>query len=123
MDDDPDVSADPDRPEIRVFRFFQLVELQAWMSRIKLKVKCSRFDSFLLVTRQSGKAVSESVRDPKFHLHRPSTPGRVQKQQPFAVLVILKAEVPAQLHKFQQPDSSVLDFFRSPRLVLSDLDL
>jgi hypothetical protein len=68
MDDNPDMPADADGPEVRVFCSFQFVELQTWMGGVQLKVERSCFCSFLLVSRQSGEAIREGVRDSEFHL-------------------------------------------------------
>jgi len=54
MYDDPDIFADPDRPEIRVFRSCQFVKLQARMGGVQLEIECGCFDGFLLIARQSG---------------------------------------------------------------------
>jgi hypothetical protein len=70
MDDNSNVSANPDRPEVRVLGAFQLVKLQARMGGVQLEIERGGFDSFLLVTRQSGKAVCERVCDSEFHAYQ-----------------------------------------------------
>lgn len=67
MDDNPNVSVHSDRPEIRVFRSVQFVELQAWMGRIELKIESRGLDGFLFLARQSGKAVGERICNSEFH--------------------------------------------------------
>ena len=39
VDDDPNIPVDPDRPEIRILGFFQLVKLHAGVGRVYLQIK------------------------------------------------------------------------------------
>ena len=65
--DQPDISADPHRPEVLVLCLVEFVETHARTGRIELQVKRRRFDGFLLVTGQAGEAVGKCVGDPKLH--------------------------------------------------------
>lgn len=49
MDDQPDVAADPHRPEVRVFHSVELMEAVAWVGRVHLKVERRRLDELLLL--------------------------------------------------------------------------
>ena len=49
VDNDPDVSADPDRPEVSVTRTFYFVKLQARTEWVHLKIEGCSLDGLLLV--------------------------------------------------------------------------
>ena len=67
MHNQSEVAAHANRPEIVVLCLFEFVELQTRMGRVHLQVKRCGFDSLLLLTRQSGKAVCKGIRDAEFH--------------------------------------------------------
>ena len=66
VNDEPDVAADPHRPEVLVLRFVEFVKAQPWRRRVQLQVKGRGLDQLLLVARQAGEAGGESVRDSEF---------------------------------------------------------
>jgi hypothetical protein len=70
MHDDPDVAADPDRPEILVPRPFELVTAHGGIGRVELQVERRRLDEFLLLASQARQTVGESGGDAKFHSYR-----------------------------------------------------
>ena len=51
MDDQAQIAAASHRPEARIFRAIELVELQARMLRIRLQIERGGLDGFLLVGR------------------------------------------------------------------------
>jgi len=61
MYDQPDVFADPYRPEIFIPCLVQFVKAHAGTGRIELQIKGGGFDRFLLVAGEFGKAVGEGV--------------------------------------------------------------
>src|ERR1019366_1786026 len=67
MHNQSDGSAYANRPEIVILRLVQLVEMQARMSRIHLKVKSCSLDGLLLFAIQFGEAVGECVCDSEVH--------------------------------------------------------
>jgi hypothetical protein len=67
MDDEPDVAADANRPEVPVPRLVEPMELHARVRRIHLQVERRRLDGLLLVARQPREAVGERVSDAKVH--------------------------------------------------------
>jgi hypothetical protein len=67
VDDQPNVAADPHRPEVLVLRLLELVELHARGRRVDLEVERRRLDGLLLVARESGQAVGEGVGDAEVH--------------------------------------------------------
>jgi hypothetical protein len=69
VDDEPDVSTDPYRPEVRVFGPIQLVELHARMGRIQLQIEGGGLDRLLLLARKSVQAImrNSTVRLPLAH--------------------------------------------------------
>src|SRR5713226_6546386 len=69
MDNDSQVTAHADRPEIRVFSSFQLVKLQSGTRGVQLKVERSSFCGFLLLAGQPRKTIREGVRYSEFHAH------------------------------------------------------
>ena len=70
VDDQPDVAADPHRPEVLVLRLVELVEAHAGIGRVELQVEGRRLDGLLLVAGQAGEAVGEGVGDAEFHQHQ-----------------------------------------------------
>jgi hypothetical protein len=68
VDDDPNVRADPDRPEVVVLRPVQAVEAEPRPRRIHLEVEYGRLDGLLLVPREAGEAVGEGVGDEEVHV-------------------------------------------------------
>jgi hypothetical protein len=73
VNDQPDIAADPDRPEVFVLGLVELVELHAGIGRVHLQVKGRGLHGLLLVTGQSGEAVGKRVGDAEFHQNiRPS---------------------------------------------------
>jgi hypothetical protein len=71
-----DVETHANRPEVGVFRFIELVELQRGMSRIQLEIEGRGLYRLLFVAGEFGKAVSERVCDAVFHLLGSSQPIR-----------------------------------------------
>ena len=67
VDDQPDVAADTDRPEVLVLCLVELVELHARVGRVHLQVKGRGLDGLLLLAGQSGEAVGKGVGDAEFH--------------------------------------------------------
>ena len=67
VNDQPDVAADPHRPEVLVLRLVELVEAHAGIGRVELQVEGRRLDGLLLVAGQAGEAVGEGVGDAEFH--------------------------------------------------------
>ena len=67
MHDQPDVAADPHRPEVLVLAPCRAYGTHAGIGRVELQVERRRLDGFLLVAGQSGEAVGEGVGDAEFH--------------------------------------------------------
>ena len=67
VDDEANILIHVDRPEVLVFRPFDLVELQAGPRRVELQVEGGRLDGRLLVPGQPGEAVGECIGDAEFH--------------------------------------------------------
>src|SRR5437016_12957578 len=67
MNDKADVFADAYRIELGIPWLVELVELQAGLRRIQLKIECSSLNGFLLLARHPGEAVGKRIRDPEFH--------------------------------------------------------
>ena len=67
MNNQPDITADAHRPEVRIPYCIQLVELHTWIRRIELQIKHRQLDRFLLTSSQLGKAICESVGDSEVH--------------------------------------------------------
>ena len=63
VDDETDVAADPDRPEVLVLRLVKLVKLHPRIRRIHLEVECRRLDGLLFVASEATERVSEGVGD------------------------------------------------------------
>ncbi len=61
--DQPDIAADPHRPEVRVFRFVEFVQLHAGLRRVQLQVEGGDFDRFLLLAGEPRQAIRERVGD------------------------------------------------------------
>jgi len=91
MDDEPEVAADADGPEVLVLGPVQLMEACASGGRVDLQVEGAGLDRFLLVTGQPSEAVGEGVRDQKFHVGtygpagRASCSGFISRQGPAVV--------------------------------------
>jgi len=69
MDNYPDVTTDPHRPEVFVFSIVELVELHAGISRVHLQVKGRGLYCLLLLTGQFGEAVGKCVSYAELHLY------------------------------------------------------
>jgi len=54
VDDDPQILADPNRPEILVLRLAEFVKLQPRVLRVHLQIKGRGLYSLLLLSGQSG---------------------------------------------------------------------
>ena len=67
MHDESDVAVNANRPEVLVLRLVEAMEIHSRIGWIELKVKSSRLDDLLLVSRQPGEAIAESVSDEKGH--------------------------------------------------------
>src|SRR3972149_2345303 len=67
MDNYPEVTADPHRPEVLVFRIVELVELHARIGRVQLQVKGSSLYCLLLLSGQFGETVGKCVSYPEVH--------------------------------------------------------
>lgn len=67
MDDQPDVGAHPHRPEVRILRLAQPMELHPRVSRIHLQIEGSRLHRLLLVAGERRQAVGEGVGDEEVH--------------------------------------------------------
>ena len=63
MDDQADVAAGSNRPEVLVPSLVQLVKTQARIRWIHLQIEGSSFNGFLLVTAEFGEAIDEGVGD------------------------------------------------------------
>ena len=67
VDDDSNVTAYPDGPEILVFCFIEFVETIAGIGRVDLEIEDRGFDGFLFLARQSGKTVCKGFPNAKVH--------------------------------------------------------
>jgi hypothetical protein len=67
VDDQADIAADPDRPEVLVPRRVQLVKTEARAGRVQLQVKRRGLDGLLLVAGQAGQTVGKGVGDAEVH--------------------------------------------------------
>ncbi|WP_246802003.1 hypothetical protein [Rhizobium leguminosarum] len=61
VDDDPDIAIDPHRPEVRVLRRIDPVELEAWPVRIGLQVERRQFHLLLFVIGELGQGCGKAV--------------------------------------------------------------
>ena len=61
MHNHPDVTANTNRPKIKVFCFVELMKLHSWICGIQLEIKGSGFDSLLLFVIQLCEAIGECV--------------------------------------------------------------
>lgn len=68
VDDDPDVAADPGRPEIRVLRLVDAMQLQTGVGRIDLHVEGRRLHGLLVLSRKPGQRVGERGGDEEIHV-------------------------------------------------------
>ena len=85
-----DVTADSDRPEIRVLRSVELVEAHAGTGRIELKVEGRGLDRLLLLASQLGQAVCEGIGDAELHVRALfSLPIRMQPKLGSRILSLL----------------------------------
>ena len=80
MDDQADVSARPDRPEILVLRAVESVKRQPGRRRIHLQVEGRRFGSFLFLAGQLREAGGERIGDSELHFRHPPQPGAVRRE-------------------------------------------
>lgn len=67
VDDQPEIVVDAKRPEIHVLGFIELVKAETRIRGIELQVKGCRFDSLLLLARQTREAISEGVSHTEVH--------------------------------------------------------
>ena len=67
MHDQADITADPHRQEVRVFRFVEFVQLHARLRRVHLQVERGDFYRFLLLASEPRQALREGVGDAEFH--------------------------------------------------------
>lgn len=67
MDDQSDVAAHANRPEILVPRLVELVKAHAGVSRVELQVERRGFSDLLFLPGQPGEAVGEGVGDEEVH--------------------------------------------------------
>ena len=67
VNDQADIVSGPDGPEILVLRPLHLVELDARMGGVELKIEAGRLDDLLLLSGQARKAVGECVGYPELH--------------------------------------------------------
>lgn len=67
MDDQADVSIDPNRPEIRVSAPIEPVEMHPRIGGVELKVKRGRLNRPLLPAGQPGETVGKSIGDTEVH--------------------------------------------------------
>jgi len=44
VDNYPDIATDPDRPEVLVLGFVELVKAHSWLCRVQLQIEGSRLD-------------------------------------------------------------------------------
>ena len=68
VDNQPDVAADPGRPEALVLRPLDLVQLQPRPGRVHLQVERGGLDRLLLVAGQLRETVGERVGDAELHV-------------------------------------------------------
>lgn len=67
MNDDAQVAAGTNRPEIRVLGAFDAVETETGMSGIDLEVEDGRLHGLLLLRSEVGQAAGEGVGDAEVH--------------------------------------------------------
>jgi len=67
MNNNAYISIHSNGPEMLVPGSIKLMKTQPRIGRVHLQVKRRRFGGFLLVTRQFGKAVGESISDTELH--------------------------------------------------------
>jgi hypothetical protein len=67
MNDESQIAADAHRPEVRISRFAQPVELHARTGGIKLEIERGRLRELLLIAGESGETVGEGVGDSEVH--------------------------------------------------------
>ena len=67
VDDQADVAARPDGPEVRVLGLAQLVKAHARVGGVELEVEGGRLHRLLLLVGQLGQAVGEGIGDAEVH--------------------------------------------------------
>jgi hypothetical protein len=67
MDDDPQILADPNRPEVFVLGLVKLVKLHTRALRVHLQIKCRGLYGLLLLPGEPGEAIGKGVGNPEFH--------------------------------------------------------
>ena len=67
VDDQPNIAARPNRPEILVPYIIDFVKTHTRIGRIDLEIKGCGFDYLLFVTGEFGEAVGEGICDSKLH--------------------------------------------------------
>jgi hypothetical protein len=67
VNDQPDIEAHAHRPEVGIFGFVELVELQAWLRRVQLEIEGCGLHSLLLFAVKLGEAVGKRIGDAEFH--------------------------------------------------------
>lgn len=63
MDDQTNVAAHPNRPEIFITRLVQLVEAHARIGWVHLQIKGGGLDGFLLLAGKFGETICEGIGD------------------------------------------------------------
>ena len=66
--DQADIAADPHRPEVRILRPIEFVEVHSRVCRVQLQIKGCGLHRFLLVAGEAAEAVGEGVGDSEVHL-------------------------------------------------------
>ena len=74
MNDQTNIAANSNRPEIFVFYLVELVETKSWTCRVQLQVERCGFDQLLFLAGESGEAISKSVGDEEFHISKAFMP-------------------------------------------------
>src|SRR5205809_4846321 len=67
MNDQADITANSNRPKIRISRLTEFVKLHSGIRRIYLQVEGRGFHGFLLLAHQSPKAIRERASNAEFH--------------------------------------------------------
>ena len=65
--DDANVATYPNRPEVLVFCFVELMETIAGIGRVDLEIEGGRFDGFLFFPIETSEAISKGVGDTEVH--------------------------------------------------------
>ena len=77
MEDQPDVSAGTGRPEVFVLNDVEPVALEAWISRVDLKLEGGEFGGLLLLSIELLKAGLEAVGQEECHEEQRGAIGRL----------------------------------------------